>query len=117
MRDDKLDSNHDLVLENGDLQPIDDRLEVLQSVKIRLLFIRFEWTFNWLLGVPWMDGMFDIRVPRIQKAEYVKNTIIQTPGVRALTAFEFNLDEQAHGALVGFEAETIYGPITEVIQL
>lgn len=107
----KLDENYDLAYEDGDLVLVRDRLEVLQSVKFRLLIIQLEWAFNFALGVPWGNGMFDIRVSRVKKEAYLKDTIIQTVGVRALNAFEFNIDRAENGAFVAYEAETVYGSI------
>lgn len=107
----KLDENHDLALEDGDLVLIRDRLEVLQAVKIRLLFIRYEWAYDFTIGVPWANGMFDVRVPRVKKEAWLKEAIIQTPGVRVLTDFQFDIDRENNGAFVAFRAETIYGPI------
>jgi hypothetical protein len=107
----KLNDDWDLDLVDGDLVLIQDRPEVLQSVKIRLLFIKFEWAYDFTLGIPWGHGMFDVRVPRVKKEHYLKEGIIETLGVRALTAFEFNIDREENGAFVAFTAETIYGPI------
>jgi hypothetical protein len=107
----KLDENWDLAFEDGDLVLVKDRLEVLQSTKLRLLFIQTEWAYNFSLGVPWANGMFDIRMPRVKKEAYLKDTIIQTVNVRALTDFDFNFDREENGAFVAFKAETTYGPI------
>jgi hypothetical protein len=107
----KLNDNWDLDLVDGDLVLIEDRAEVIQSVKIRLLFMQLEWAFDFTLGVPWGNGMFDIRVPRIKKEAYLKDAITQTLGVRALTSFEFNIDREENGAFVAFTAETTYGPV------
>lgn len=107
----KLDENWDLAFEDGDLVLVNERLEVLQSTKMRLLFIQLEWAFNFALGVPWTNGMFDIRTPRVKKEAYLKDTIIQTVGVRVLIDFDFNFDRAENGAFVAFRAETIYGPI------
>ncbi len=110
MRDLKLDNNHDLEV-TDDLAFIDDRAEVLQSVNIRILFIRFEWPYNYLMGIPWTTGMFDIRVPIIQKETFIIETILGTVGVRKMTTFVFNIDRDNKGALVTYEAKTIFGNI------
>ncbi len=111
MIDIELTSAHDYKIENGDKVLIEGRLEVLQSTKIRLLWIFGEWVFNFLLGIPWMTDMFDVRLPRIQKENHIRKTITGTIGVRTLTNFTFNIDEINHGAFVGYEAETVFGPI------
>lgn len=112
----ELTSAHDMKV-TDDFHLIEDRLEVLQSNKIRLLFILAEWVFNFTLGIPWLTDMFDVRIPQIQKRSNLVKTIQGTPGTRALTAFEFNVDNINRGAFVSFEAETIYGPITQELEL
>lgn len=113
----QLDESHDLDLVGGDLVLIRDRLEVLQSVKIRLLFVQFEWAYDAFIGIPWTNGMFDVRTPNVKKEAYVKDAIIQTPGVRALLAFEFNIDRENNGAFIAYQAETVYGPIEQEITI
>lgn len=51
-RDLKLDAFHDLAIEDGDLQYIEDGAEVAQSWKIRVLWIFGEWYGNISIGVP-----------------------------------------------------------------
>jgi hypothetical protein len=113
----ELNDAWDLDLVDGDLVLIRDRAEVLQSVKIRLLFIATEWAFDFTIGVPWANGMFDIRWPKIKKESYLKKAITETLGVRALINFEFNIDREEHGAFVAFTAETIYGPVTAEVSV
>jgi len=113
----ELAENHDLSLVEGDLVLTRDRPEVLQSVKIRLLFIRFEWAYDAFIGIPWATDMFDIRVPIVKKEAYVKDGITQTVGVRALLEFEFNIDRENHGAFIAYTAETVYGPIEQEVTI
>lgn len=110
MIDMELGEGHDLKL-TDDLHLIKDRPEVMQSINIRILFIRFEWAFNYLLGIPWTTGMFDIRVPIIQKETVVEETILGTVGVRLLTSFVFNIDRENKGALITYSGETVFGSI------
>jgi hypothetical protein len=106
-----IDECHDLAMPSNDLALVYDRLEVLQSVHVRIKFIKFEWAFDFTLGVPWLDGMFDVQVSQIQKEKVLRDTIIQTLGVSTVNEFLFNTDRVKRGALVTFRGETIYGPI------
>lgn len=110
MIDIELGEGHDLKL-TDDLHLIRDRPEVMQSINIRVLMIRFEWAFAYLLGIPWTTGMFDIRVPKVQKETIVRETILGTVGVRLLTSFLFNIDRVNKGALITYSGETEFGPI------
>lgn len=112
----ELTSAHDMKV-TDDFHLIEDRLEVLQSNKIRLLFIQTEWVFDFTLGIPWLTDMFDVQTPQNLKRKFLVGTIQNTQGTRALKAFEFNVDNINRGAYVSFEAETIYGPITQELEL
>jgi hypothetical protein len=109
MRDLKLNTSHDLDL-NSDLIFIDERFETVQSVAIRILLIRGECVWDYLAGVPWLNGMFDVRVPNIQKEFYLREVILGTDGVRSIIEFTFYQDTK-RVANVFYHADTIYGPI------
>lgn len=113
MIDLRLDESHDLQLVNGDLVLSRNADEVIQNVKIRLLTMRYEWAFNPLLGIQWIDsgGMFDPKVPQREKELAIRETILTTPGVLQMTAFEFQVDPINQAAQVDFTARTIYGEI------
>lgn len=108
----KLNDTHDLAIEDGDLVLLQDEYEVIQSAKIRLLFIKGEWWLDLLMGVPWFDEMFRIVYSLRQKQDVLKNTILETEGVRRITKFDFGVDLINQGSLVEFAVETDFGPVT-----
>jgi len=113
----KLDIDYNLSMKNGDLELIIDGPEVAQNAGIRLLFIEGENFFNFLIGVPWYDAMFDMTTSYEQKAKILKDTIRKTPGVNQILRFEFGLNPDDHLATVEFTADTVYGEITAGIGL
>jgi hypothetical protein len=112
-----LDANHDIVIEPDDINLIQDEFEVLQSVKIRLLFIQTEWIFDYTRGVPWFDEMFDVATSKAQKEKNIKVAILNTQNVRQITEFNFGVDPVNKGALVEYSANTTYGPIEQRLAL
>ncbi len=116
MKDIELTSAHDMKV-TDDFHIIEDRLEVLQSTKITLLFIQTEWVFNFTLGIPWLTDMFDIEYPNSQKRKSIVKDLNNVIGLRRLIAFEYNIDDVNKGALVSFSAETEFGPITNEVSV
>lgn len=113
MIDLKLNAAHDLAREGGDLVLISGAEEVAQNVKIRLLTMKYEWDFNVLLGVQWIDsgGMFDPQVPKREKELVLRRVILETEGVLSLKSFLFRVDNVNKAAVVEFTATTVYGLI------
>jgi hypothetical protein len=113
----QLTPQHDLLIENGDLQLIDEGAEVVQATKIRILFIQTEWVFDYTLGVPWFDDMFNTTTSKLEKDKIIKDTILGTLGVREITEFNFGIDPVNRGALVQFSADTTFGTIQQRLEL
>ena len=113
MRDFKLSKDtHDLVLGNGDLSFVDEKEEIAQSIKVRLLFIRGEWILDLQLGVQMYDVLFNTRVSKALKEQLIKNIILQTDGVTGVASFNFDVDSTTKKATVTFEVNTVYGVTT-----
>lgn len=112
MRDLKL-NGLDLAIENGDLVIIEGAEEVAQNVGIRLRWVLAEWDFDYSLGVPWKDGMFDVSYPEILKRANILDTIRKTPGVQAVLNLQFFIDSEQRGCLVAYRARTVYGEYVE----
>jgi hypothetical protein len=117
MIDLKLNAAHDLERVGGDLVLVRGAEEVIQNVKIRILTMKYEWTFNTYIGTQWIDsgGMFDPKVPKREKDLTLRRVILETPGVLQLNTFLARIDNVNRGAAIGFSAQTVYGLIeTEV---
>ena len=110
MKDFKLSTtDHDLVLENGDLVLIKDDEEIAQSIKIRILFIELEWDLDVTMGTQWFSVLFNTNVPNTLKEQQLKTLILSTDGVIGISSFSFLVDGTNKKATVNFVADTIYG--------
>ena len=111
-KDLKLDgSTHDLVIENGDLQFVEETEEVAQRVKIRLLFWYGEWILNYNKGVKYIDGIYSISKSQEFKDQEIKRAILGTPGIQELIDYSFGVDTTNQTASIEFEATSVYGDI------
>jgi len=107
-----LDSNNDLLIENGSFVVVDKGAETAQHVRSRLLFYFGEWFLDVQAGVPYFQEVFTKPANLANIESILKQTIIQTPGVETLN--EFSMDYEGAGTRqlnVQFSATTIYGVI------
>lgn len=111
----KLNAEHDIYLENGDLVLVTEGEEVAQSCKIRLLTVEAEWILDFLIGEPWFDRILRINSSLAEKEGYIKNAIRGTEGVREIINFELGFDFENHAMSIEHETDTIYGPIIDRI--
>lgn len=107
----KLTAAHDLSITNGDIDLCTEGTEVAQSTKIRLLFIQAEWILDYTLGTPWFDEIFSVQHSKTYKDLVLKRVILETPGIRQLNSFTFEVDPVARGGQIEFEADTDYADI------
>lgn len=88
----KLDSSHDLAIENFDLVLISDVDQVIQKIDIRLRFFLGEWFLDTSVGLPYYEDVlkkdFDTGV---LEASF-KAQILGTPGVDSLSEFDLFLE-------------------------
>ena len=107
-----LDSNNDLILNNGSIQTVTEGAEVVQHVRTRLLFYMEEWFLDLNAGVPYYQQIF-VKPANLANVESIfKTKILNTPGVERLLNFAMTFDGGSSRQLsVSFSAETIYGVI------
>lgn len=105
---DMYDYFHDLEIVDGDLQLVSNGPEVVQSVKIYILFIRGDWFLDLLLGLPWFTEMFSPLSSFSRKRSLLKETILNVDGVKQLKNFTFGQDKVNRGVAVTFEVTTEY---------
>ena len=108
---------HNIVIEDGQFVMVEEGEAVVQAVKCNLLLQKGEWFLNLNLGTDWLNFIFSTEVTQEQKNIAIKSAITKVPEVRALTAFEFELDSELHTATIVYSADTIYGVLSEEITL
>jgi hypothetical protein len=107
-----LDSNNDLMVENGSLRLVEEAAETVQHVRSRLLFYLEEWFLDLGAGTPWFQQILKKPVNLANVEAIIKNRILNTAGVQRLTAFTMDYEGASIRTLsVAFSAETVYGSI------
>ena len=102
---------------NFDLPLIDGIDQIAQSLNIRLRFFLGEWYLNTLVGVPYFQYFFIKNPNQIQVETFLKDTIINTPGVTDLTQFSSAYQANTREYSVNFTASTQSGDVQIEAQL
>jgi hypothetical protein len=117
MIDEKLDSiTHDLAYESYDCATVSGIDQVVQNVKIRLLFIRGEWFRDVRKGVPYFENEFT-KGDKDVVDSFIKAEIIETPEVRNLLSYTSTFDAETRTYSIEFSVDTIYGAATDTLIL
>ena len=113
MTDIKLDSNHDLVIENGDLVLAEDTEAIAQHLEIRLKMFKGEWFRNPNEGMPYFQRILK-KQPTLQSVVSVfREAIINTPGVDRIEKINTAFDAKTRTFSLSFRARTTEGELLE----
>ena len=112
----KLNADNDLVILNGDLQLVTEDEEIAQHIKTRLMTWQGEWILDFGMGLDWLDKIFTIHTSQEKRDAAIKKVITDTPGVKEITNYVFDVDIRAHSAVINFSVTTIYGSIVQEIR-
>ncbi|PZQ49762.1 MAG: hypothetical protein DI556_09835 [Rhodovulum sulfidophilum] len=94
MRDLLLNADHDLEIKAGDLGiASEDRQQVAQHIKQRLLAIQGEWFLDLSVGLPWFNTILGKHRSLDIVEALLRSQIEGTPRVAQLTAFSLEIDE------------------------
>ena len=84
---------------------------VAQAVLTRLRLWRGEWFLDRNEGTPYLEGVLGERTaPEV----VIKQRILGTPGVTAITAFTMTFDGDSRRLTISVSIDTLYGPSTLV---
>jgi hypothetical protein len=111
-RDFKLDDSGARVLDGNDFVFVYDAEAIAQAVRIRLRFVAGEWVFDPTKGTRWFDilgkkGGLDVA------RGILRDRILGTPGISALTALTLTLDAATRTLSVTWSAQTDVGALAE----
>ena len=107
-----LDSNNDLIVENGSFRIVKDGAEAVQHVRTRLLFYLEEWFLDLRAGTSYFQQVFTKPVNLANIESIFKSRILKTPEVKKLNEFSLSYEAGSVRKLtVSFSAETTYGTI------
>lgn len=112
----KLDSSHDLAIENFDLVLVSGVDQVIQKIGIRLKFFLGEWFLDISVGLPYYSNVLkkDFDVGLLESS--FKAQILGTPGVDSLSEFDLSLQE-TRTLIVTFKATILGEEVSEEIIL
>lgn len=115
MYDIALDANkHDVVLKDGDIIMIDDRMRIAQQVKIRLLRWRGEWFLNTRDGLPYIEHILVKNPNMLHVREMIKDELSQVEGVKRVAQLLLSIDSPNRVLSVQFVLDTDYGTIEKM---
>lgn len=103
----RLDTDGDLLLDNGELELNAGLGSIRQHLAIRLKFFLGEWFLDTGAGVPYFQEVFVDRVNLSAMEAVFKSAITATPGVIELQAF--TLDFSGRTLTINFRALTDFG--------
>lgn len=113
-------TTHDLTLDaSGNLAMARDAEAVGQHVKQRLKMHVGEWMLDTSAGLPWIPApgrfaIFDRPYDAGTSEALIKAEILDTPGIRELTAFEARVVSGRRELAIDAEAMTIYDEPVEI---
>lgn len=112
MIDKALDSNNDLIIDNGQFKTVSDGAQVVQSVKVRLQFYLEEWFLDIQAGTPYFQEILKKPANLANIESIFKTRILNTPDVLSLIEFTMDYDGGSIRKLtVTFSAQTTFGII------
>lgn len=115
MSDLKLDSTHDLAIENFDLVLVSGPDEIAQRLRIKLQMFLGEYYLDTSFGVPYYEEILK-KVPNTNTVEAeLRGAILETEGVSRLISFDLDLNGSSRELSLSFVAETNSGGNIEVI--
>lgn len=107
----------DILLVDHSAQLVQDIDQVAQNLAIRLRFILGEWYLNILAGVPYYEYFFVKSPNQIQVESFLKEAIVDTPGILQITSFSSAYDNAHRRFSVNFSAQTESGNLTLNLEL
>lgn len=111
-----LDDNGDLDFSTGDLKL---GISVSQCIAIRLKYFLGEWFLDLDKGLPYFQQVFVKPADPTGVAGLMRKTILDTPGVSAVTSFDYEFDNVSRTLTLTFavivDGTSVSG--TEVIEL
>tara|TARA_R110000822_G_scaffold84867_3_gene199023 strand:- start:7009 stop:7374 length:366 start_codon:yes stop_codon:yes gene_type:complete len=109
-----LNSNNDIIIQDGRIKIVEDGAEVVQHVRTRLHFYLEEWFLDLTAGTPYYQEIFTKPANLANIESILKAKVLGTDGVDSLTKFTMDYEGGSSRRLtVSFSAETIYGFIDE----
>lgn len=112
MRYRREDDNGDYTFGQGDNTWLINSPEcVAQAVKTRFMLWYGQWFLDTTEGTPWIQSVLGRQRPEVYNLA-IRQRILETQGVRAITTFDTNRDTTTRRVTFTATIETIYGTTT-----
>jgi hypothetical protein len=102
----------DLALQSNRMQLCDGKTQLKQALLARLRVFRGEWFLDLQAGTPYFEQILGKNNNPGGPEGALKEVITQTPGVRSLQEFSFELDRRTRVAAVSFTVDSDFGPLS-----
>lgn len=112
----KLNSNHDLIIENYTLARVTGNEKIAQRIKTRLQLFFGEYFLNRTLGVPWLTQILIKKSRESVVQGVLKRAILSTPGVNELLDFSIS-DLENRISTISFVVSTTNGNISDSLEV
>jgi hypothetical protein len=103
---------HDIYLSSGDLAIVDGEDELVQRVKIKLLFFFGEWFLDTSLGIKYYESILKKNPDLNLVDSIIKASILDEPEMIDFIEYSSDFDISKREFSVNFIANTTYGQIT-----
>lgn len=107
----QLDTDGDLDVTGNELTLTEEAEAIRQHLQVKFQLFLGEWFLDEDVGVPWFQEILIKQPSFIVVQEILKNVILDTPGVIAITRFQFDFDSSTREASLSFECLTEEGLI------
>lgn len=105
------EDNHDLLIENYDLQLTEGVEAIQQALIIRLQFFINEWFLDITRGVEFYQTIY-VKNPNLNLvASVIKTQILTTPGVNEILSYAQSFDSTGRELTVVFKVDTDFGEL------
>lgn len=109
MSDVKLDTDGDVLIENGDLVLVDGLAAIGQHVAMRLRSYKGEWFLDQNAGVPYFQEILEKGTPEARIRSILQRIILDTEGITSVDSMDLDYDAAARTLVVDFQATTVSG--------
>lgn len=117
MSDVKLDTDGDVLIENGDLVLVDGLAAIGQHVAMRLRSYKGEWFLDQNAGVPYFQEILAKGTPAARIRSILQRIILETDKVVSVDSMELDYDASARTLVVDFAATTTLGTLESVEEI
>jgi len=109
MSDLKLDTNHDLAIENGDLVLVDGVDAIAQDLDVRLQTFQGECFLDTRIGVPYFQSILGQK-PRLTAIKGIfRDSVLSTSGVQSISDFTLDYDGSTRELSLSMQVQSVEG--------